>query len=188
MFIMKKLLLILILTFSLQSWTKADDIKDFEIDGMSIGDSLLNYFTEKEIIEARDESHKGQEFITKNLWSKNSSIYEVYQVAYKRYDKKKKLHAIAGVISFPNNINKCKKQMKKISSELSTLFPLTIKKDWGKYDTSKGHYFPITFTFKDNSRAMVACFNWNKKSGIDDNLKISLYSYEYREYLAKQKQ
>ena len=33
---------------------------------------------------------------------------------------------------------------------------------------SKGHYFPITFTFKDNSRAMVACFNWSKKSGIDD--------------------
>ena len=78
--------------------------------------------------------------------------------------------------------------MKKISSELSILFPLTEKKNWGKYDMSEGHYFPITFTFKDNTRAMVACFNWSKKSGIDDNLKVSLYSYEYREYLAKQKQ
>ena len=185
---MKRLLLILILTFSFQSLAKADDISDFQIEGMSVGDSLLDYFTEKEIIEARDESHKGKEFISKTLRSKNSSIYELYQVVYKRLDKKKELHGIVGVISFPNNINKCKKQMKKISSELSTLFPFTKKKDWGKYDISKGHYFPITFTFKDNSRAMVACFNWSKKSGINDNLKISLYSSEYRKYLAKQKQ
>ena len=47
---MKKLLLILILTLSFQSWTKADDISDFEIEGMSIGDSLLELFTKKELI------------------------------------------------------------------------------------------------------------------------------------------
>jgi len=41
---MKRLLLILILTFSYQTLTKADDISDFEIEGMSIGDSALDYF------------------------------------------------------------------------------------------------------------------------------------------------
>ena len=46
---MKKILLILIITFSLQSWTKADDIRDFEIEGMSIGYSLLDNFIEREI-------------------------------------------------------------------------------------------------------------------------------------------
>ena len=40
---MKRLLLILILTINFQSLTKADDIRDFEIEGMSIGDSLLDY-------------------------------------------------------------------------------------------------------------------------------------------------
>ena len=44
-----RLLLILILTFSFQSLTKADDIRDFEIEGMSIGDSALDYFTKNEI-------------------------------------------------------------------------------------------------------------------------------------------
>ena len=44
---MKRFILIIILIFSLQSWTKADDIRDFEIEGMSIGDNLLNYFTEE---------------------------------------------------------------------------------------------------------------------------------------------
>ena len=40
---MKKLLLILILTLSFQTLAKADDIKDFQIEGISIGDSLLKF-------------------------------------------------------------------------------------------------------------------------------------------------
>ena len=46
---MRVFLSVLILIFSLQSWTKADDIRDFEIESMSIGDSLLDYFNETEI-------------------------------------------------------------------------------------------------------------------------------------------
>ena len=34
---------------SLQSWTKADDIKDFEVEGISVGDSALDHFSKKEI-------------------------------------------------------------------------------------------------------------------------------------------
>ena len=48
--LMRIFLTVLILIFSFQSWSKADEIKDFEIEGMSIGDSLLNYHS-KEIIK-----------------------------------------------------------------------------------------------------------------------------------------
>ena len=44
-----KYLAIIFLVFSFYSWTKADDIRDFQIEGMSIGDSLLNFYTEEEI-------------------------------------------------------------------------------------------------------------------------------------------
>ena len=46
---MKLFISVLFLIFSLQSWTKADDIKDFQIEGISLGDSLLNYFSKDEI-------------------------------------------------------------------------------------------------------------------------------------------
>ena len=46
---MNRLILILILTFSFQPLTKANDIRDFQIEGMSIGDSLLDYFNKKDI-------------------------------------------------------------------------------------------------------------------------------------------
>ena len=48
---MKKLLIIIIIFISFQSWTKADDARDFEIEGMSVGYSLLDYYSESEIKE-----------------------------------------------------------------------------------------------------------------------------------------
>ena len=44
---MKTFLITFFLIFSLQSWTKADDIKEFEIEGLSIGSSLLDFFSKK---------------------------------------------------------------------------------------------------------------------------------------------
>ena len=46
---MRSFLIVLILIFGFQSWTKADDIREIEIEGMKIGDSLLDFFSEKEI-------------------------------------------------------------------------------------------------------------------------------------------
>ena len=46
---MRVFIAVLVLIFSFQSLSKADDIRDFEIEGMSIGDSLLDYFSEDEI-------------------------------------------------------------------------------------------------------------------------------------------
>ena len=61
-FNMKRLLFILILTLSFQSWTKADDIKDFEIEGMSIGDSLLDFFSLDEIKSFKAYFYKDKEY------------------------------------------------------------------------------------------------------------------------------
>ena len=48
---MRVFLSVLVLIFSLQSLTKADDISDFQIEGMSVGDSLLDYFN-KSLIDS----------------------------------------------------------------------------------------------------------------------------------------
>ena len=47
MLIVKILITLLFFIFSLQSLTKAEDIKDFEIEGMTIGDSLEDHFSKK---------------------------------------------------------------------------------------------------------------------------------------------
>ena len=46
---MKKLFFIIIILFKIQFTANEDDIMDFELEGMSIGDSLLTYFSNEEI-------------------------------------------------------------------------------------------------------------------------------------------
>ena len=48
-FVMRVFIAVLALIFSFQSLTKADDIRDFEIEGLSIGDTLLQFATKEEI-------------------------------------------------------------------------------------------------------------------------------------------
>ncbi len=52
---MKRLLayLFIVLGLGLVVSVKADDIRDFQIEGMSVGDSLLDYYSEKEINKSR---------------------------------------------------------------------------------------------------------------------------------------
>ena len=178
---------VLVLIFSLQSWTKADDISEFEIEGISIGDSTYKFFNDNEINEAIDESYEDREYLTKTFHSKKSNSYEFIQITYKANDNNKVIVSIVGAKIYQNNINKCKKQMYKISSEMTDLFPSAFKKDWGKYENNdsseKGHYFPITFDFENGSTAMVSCHVYTEESGIDNNLKVSLFGTKYSKYL-----
>ena len=91
---MKLFVTILVLIFSFQSWAKADDIRDFEMEGMSIGDSLLDYFNE-EIIK---NSYSGAQYPNKefiiyyfnNL--PNFTTYDAVTVAVKANDKNYYIH------------------------------------------------------------------------------------------------
>ena len=45
--VVRALIIFLVLIFSIQSWTKADDIRDLEIQGISVGDNALDHFSKK---------------------------------------------------------------------------------------------------------------------------------------------
>ena len=65
---MRIFLFVFILFLSLQSFTKANDIKDFELEGLSLGDSLLNFFNKKQITT---EMNSGYAFFIRiiSLWN-----------------------------------------------------------------------------------------------------------------------
>ena len=62
---MRVFLTVLVLIFSFQSWTKADDISDFEIEGMSIGDSLLDYMSKNDIDFALRKTPENKKLFSK---------------------------------------------------------------------------------------------------------------------------
>ena len=130
---MKKFLTILILTLTFQVPSLADDIKNFKIEGMGIGDSALDYFSEDQIINSKRNYYKNDEFFPSELaYLPSFKIYDAIQLTYRSEDKQYKLHGIAGFIDFPKNIKDCNKKMKKIIKDVSELFPDTKKEKYKK--------------------------------------------------------
>ena len=109
---MKILLTLFVLFFS--SSVVADDISDFEIEGMSIGDSLLDYVSEEEITKKKFYYPKSKKFVGFAKGAPSFKTYEAFQVHFKDDDKKYIIEAIDGMISYENNIEDCYKKMDEI--------------------------------------------------------------------------
>ena len=120
---MKRLLLIFILTINIQSWTKADEIKDFEIEGISIGDSIY-YFSKKEIKKARKATrYKDNTYTTLQFDKFKSENYDYMSLSYKTTDATYIVVGISGGKYFKNNINDCYANQDMIYKDFKELFP-----------------------------------------------------------------
>ena len=182
---MKKLSTYLFLfLFSFLASSFAADISDFEIDGISVGDSLLDYMSEQEIKENVVFVYEDKKF-TVSLYNKSSEIYDSVGITYKSKDKTYKIHGVQGLIDFPDNIGSCYKKQDEIEKDISSLFSETKKKNWGiliNPDQQKGStYKPITFDLNKGGNILIACHHYSDTPQID-HLKISIKSKEYKEY------
>jgi len=130
---MKKLLAIIVLSISLTTPSQADDIRDFEIEGMSIGDSLLDYFTKNEIQKEMNSEfvyeYPGNKFIKVGVGSgksfalnKDLDQYDDLSIVINKNDKKYKIYSIQGRIFCINDIQKCFSKEKDIVLELKEFF------------------------------------------------------------------
>jgi len=186
---MRVFIAIIVLIFSLQSWTKADDIKDFEIEGMSIGDSLLNFFSEDEI--KKTFLYKSNEYYSFSSTKYSSENYDGIQFHVKNNDKTFTITAIEGVKLFQNNINECIRLKKTIVNELSSLFI-----DAKKIDDSGNHVYDPTgdskfyrtsfFTSPEDkwSSIEVGCFDWSEKleKRFGDKLTVGIKTQIFQKF------
>ena len=189
---MKIFLSILILIFYFQLWSKAEDINDFEIEGMSIGDSLLNYYSEDQILKNIDPNvHKNTDgkFKTTGFYG-SFNEYDGMQFTVKSNDKKYIIYGISAGI-FYSDIEKCKKKLKNISKELSILFSdskshLDVEQIHPADTTGKSTAIADIFFF-DTGSASARCTDWSdeitSKYGWSDNLRVGIKTKEYNDWL-----
>ena len=183
---MKKLstyLFLVLFSFSVPSF--ADDISDFQIEGMSIGDSLLDYMSEEEIKENAINVYEDNKFIV-SVYNKSHEIYDDVAIEYKPNDKKYKIHGLQGMVYFENDIEGCYKKQDEIEKEISLMFEETKKKNWGiltNPGSAEGSTFKgITFVFNNGARAAIECYHYSESPQID-HLKIGTNSKELADYL-----
>ena len=110
--IMKKLLAIIIFSLYFMLPAQADDIRDFQIEGISIGDSTLNYMDKKKLINSMKYGFKSKEFAYITFEEK-SNTYDEILLLFKPDDKKFTVHSISARIFYSKDANSCYAEQKK---------------------------------------------------------------------------
>ena len=179
---MKKFLAILILVFALQTPSQADDIRDFQIEGMSLGDSLLDYVNEGEI-RIGPFYPKSKKFIMVKT-NLSSEIYDDLQYHTKRNDKKYITYSVEGIISYKNNIKDCYRKMDEVVNDLTKIFDEVKPSKKRPIKSTYGKATEIRFEFNSGNLITATCNDYKKKyENFRDNLKIEIRSKEFHTWI-----
>ena len=192
---MRIFIAVIILIFGFQSWTKADDISDFEIEGMSIGDSLLDYFPKEVILERMKTDYASKKFSRLDSFKEddanfiNYTIYDGMQFHFKTKDKKFIIYSLSAINAYWNNVSECYITKKEVIEDLKNLFPNTSYRDEKRrpHDddpSGKSLIEEFYFIFKNGEVATVSCYDWSEESGTPDQLRISLFNKEIYDWFA----
>ncbi len=188
---MRVFIAVLVLIFSLQSWTRADDISDFQIDGMSIGDSALNYYPESKL-NNKDliDYFKNKKFMKITVYPEKSD-YNSIGLTFKPKDKKYILYGINGGLHFDNN-KQCLKKKDNIIKELSKMFKDAEKADAGKRDyaadpTGESKSYSVYYWIK-GAFIEISCYDLTEKLAKEKNwvkniLNVGVVSKEFSDFL-----
>ena len=188
---MRLFLSFLILIFTIQSWTKADDIKDFEIEGMSINKSALYFMTVDEIV-----NNTLPYFETKRKYYISSfvgdlKLYDQVEIYLKSNDNKYYIKSIIAGI-FIDELDQCLKQKKKIVNDLDKIF-LDIKKISGskKHEadpTGHSKHYIDQYNLGYPNHIRVECTQFSKEminAGLANNsLNVVVMTKEINDWVA----
>tara|TARA_B100001540_G_C15781611_1_gene631302 strand:- start:1039 stop:1629 length:591 start_codon:yes stop_codon:yes gene_type:complete len=194
---MRNFLFIIVLIFSFQSWSKAESITDFEIQGVSIGDSLLKIFSKKEIEKFINNENQvnfypnSKKFFTLSAPSVDKN-YRQINVDLKHLDKK---FIIYGISQYKRSkIQECLELKKIAVKEIKNLFSSNVKQEEYKKKhsgdkTGNSMTYATEFNFSDDSSINIVCTDWGKEfesNGYRDNLDMGMASAEFYDWLVNE--
>ena len=185
---MRVFLTVFILIFSLQSWAKADDIRDFQIEGISIGDSLLDYFSEEEI--KLEFPYKKKTFGSVVLFDESHKIFDAVQFHVKKGDKKYKIHSLEGLILFYENIEDCYLKKKEIVNDVKYLFSdseIQNRKSSHYLDkTGKSKVDETIFWIDSGESIRIGCYDWSEEFDYGDKLTVAILDKEITKFFMEE--
>lgn len=174
----------------------ADDIQDFQIEGISIGDSLLDHLSKEEIITEIAANKQVYNYLTDKfgevyLFNGNFEIYENLSFFVKQNDKNYKTYSIRGMITYDDNIEKCYTKQNEIAKEISLIFKNAerieddFKFPWDP--TGKSHIFHKKFILNSGDVIYVSCSEYERnlkiENGWTDGLSVSIKAGEVVSWL-----
>ena len=179
---MKKLFLYFFLLLMWSNVGFTEDISDFEIDGISIGDSALKYLDEEEIKKEIKESiymydylkepEKFGHIVIRNGLKRYSFITLMVSIN-DEYIIEDISGNIISTITSKKELDICLKQMQEIEKEFSQIFDKYEKfennTDHPIDPTGKSKVHYIEYKFENGDSAQLQCFDFEEKLRIKNN-------------------
>ena len=165
----------------------AEDISDFEIEGISIGDSLLDYYSETDIKNNSFNYYNDKTFTPVQIKSAFFNTYDEMSFNYKTNDKNFIILGIEGHINMDKNIKECEEKKMNILKDIKKILIDKKFNHWeGKHtaDPSGKSTYSMHGTEFDNGDVMnITCYDYSRESGWGDHLNIAFRKKEFNEFL-----
>ena len=205
---MKKIFFLIILLLSFQNLSSAGEIKNFQIEGMKIGDSGLDYFSETQLEDNEQGWHNFNYNEYSTSYMPGKGIYKWFLVSYKNDDNNFIIEGLVGGLEKSNfDINECNNKLDFTALNISELFknitPEEKKSYKLKQDASQTYPFTgkstvtsLSFNFLDGAKIILACYDMEKEAKENesflksvlkqnDSFRIDIRSNAFAKHLKK---
>ena len=187
--------IILILFLSTLCSSRADEVKKFEIEQITVGESLLNHMTKDQILNKLKSKntyfYPNKSFATFGYIPDNLELYDDVGVIIKPNDENYIIYALEGTIYFREK--NCEQKQIEISNDLKNFFEkdrytfneaINLNYIGDETGESKVNYFD--FNFYDGSAVRVICWKLSQKfkaKGYLDRLVVAANSSLFMKYI-----
>jgi hypothetical protein len=191
---MKKFLIIIFINLFFLAIVKANEINDFQIEEISIGESLLNFFSKNVIKKKQNFIYfKKDKNYSKDIaviqYLKDLKTYDQIQISFKVNEPNLPIVGISAWILYEGNFNACYKKQDEIFNDLKDYFGniRTRKEDMADhpgYPKGEVRFKRYSFYFPKakSSNLEVICIT---SKNYKDRLSVTIKSDEYNEFLTK---
>ncbi len=198
---MKKLFSYLFLVFlSLQNLSFTEEINniyDIEIEGISLGDSLLKYLSKNEIIKEIEINKSSYNYLNDNfgevyLFNDFDNYDRLSFMVKQKNDKNFNIYFIKGSISYDNKLEECFAKREEIEKAFSNVY-MNADKDEKKlnfdWDASgESVTYNITYYFDTGGYSSINCTKYKQKLkneyGWKDSLQVIIGSQEVLDWFS----
>ena len=187
---MKNLVIILIFSFIFSNKSFANDINEYEIEGIKVGDSILSFFSIEKINSGLKDWYPDKTFSYTEFGDSKIKDYDKLGFFFKPGDNGYKIYSISGMKFCKDDIQDCYKLQKKIEKNFKTSFKL-IKKKTSKLkypdgeDRGTGSIAIQSYWVFKNGEVFIETKDWAQDSIFTDNVSINVDSREFSNWLSK---
>ena len=195
---MKNLYLIFILSLFFINSSKANELGDLELEGISVGDSALIHFNKQEIVNNFIDKDKNNRFQRVLILDKKSNLakefrsikadlenYNGMHIYVDKNDKKFIIYGVEGMLDYPDGYNDCLVKKKEIENSISGLFnnPVIERRTSPHSADTTGKSIVNSTLYNIDKKSQwhqiqLECFDWSESMRHIDHFRISILSDE----------